>query len=768
VAVTGARFVNLAWLEPDGWIRGSIWGVSDTALLTRALTAARYVVPGFDPMSVRFRSDVNAAVQSVHVYGRSSFAPFSEFVEGTVNPHIAGLAETVLGLRWTHSVPLVVSGAVAGSLAFHWSDRPHPRSLGVAEAFSAQAALTVANVRLSEALRARAADIERSRERIATAAEGTRREIAETLDRIGSRMLVATQRILGCRELLASSPAYVATELGYVADELDRLRDDDVRAASHRLHPSLIEVGLIPALEMLSDSYAGLDVLVAVSPGVAALDDIARNALPAGVRLALYRTVEDAVDGIAAARRARRARIEVGIDGGALRTTVADEGRALATLPPQTLRTIRDRIERVDGVIEVGEDGGVARLTAVVPLPAAARRAAETAATDLFQSISENALGVTGARMVTLSWYDADAGVLELGALAPFGAANRLLEAARKSVPAFDLKRIRFRLDLNPAVRRVFVEGQPFLAPTSEHAAGVVNESLIRAGTALLGFRWTYSVPLRVEGRVGGALAFHFPDRPAEAAVAVADVFASQAELTVANERLSAALRERAAELAASRDRIAASEERVRREIAEILHGRVQSRLLVIAHRLLEASAAFAAPAAGTAATLDALARELDAIREVDLRRAITQLHPPVINVGLMAALRHLAEELGPRLDVTVTAGAGVEPLDDPARNVVPEPLRLGIYRTVEEALANVARHAGTNTAEVRVDVADGRIRTVVSDRGRGYDAATARAGIGLRSMRDRVERLGGTLSVDAAPGRGTAVTLELPLERGD
>jgi signal transduction histidine kinase len=53
-----------------------------------------------------------------------------------------------------------------------------------------------------------------------------------------------------------------------------------------------------------------------------------------------------------------------------------------------------------------------------------------------------------------------------------------------------------------------------------------------------------------------------------------------------------------------------------------------------------------------------------------------------------------------------------------------------------------------------------------VSDRGRGYDAATARAGVGLRSMRDRVERLGGTLAIDGAPGRGTTVTVTLPLER--
>ena len=334
-------------------------------------------------------------------------------------------------------------------------------------------------------------------------------------------------------------------------------------------------------------------------------------------------------------------------------------------------------------------------------------------------------------------------------------------------MPSFDPARIRIPVDVNPAIRTVLVDGRPLLAPTVEHAAGTILPPVLRAATALFGFHWTYSVPLRVDGEIAGALAFHFAERPAPAVVTVADAFASQAALTLANQRLSAALRERAVELAGSRERIAAAEERVRRDIAELLHGRVQSRLLVVAHRLLEAGAALAAHPTGAAVVLDALARELDRIREVDLREAITQLHPAVVDVGLMAALRNLAEELGPRLDVTVTAERDVEALDDPARNRIPEAVRLGIYRGVEEALANVARHAGTNAAAVHVDLVDGRLRTTVSDNGRGYDATTARAGVGLRSMRDRVERLGGTLVIDGAPGRGTAVRLTLPLERG-
>ncbi len=766
-AVTGARYVNLSWLEPDGWIRGSAWAFQDAAVLERALEAARYVAPGFDPMAVRFRSDVNGAVRRVLENGRPYFAPFAEHVEGTVHPLIARVAEHTLGLRWTHSVPLRLEGTVVGALAFHWSSRPHPHVLGVAETFSAQIALTLENVRLAEALRARAAEIERSRERIATAAERTRHEVAGTLDRIASRMLVVAQRLLGCRALLGASPAYAAAEVVRVADEVDRLRDEDVRAASHRLHPSLISIGLVPALEMLSDSFVGLDLKVDVSQGVLTLDDIARNALPPGVRLAVYRSVEDAVGDIGRGSASRSGRIELTVSGGALRAAVVDEaGRGAAALPPSTVSAIRDRIESVDGVVDAGGDARGARLTVAVPLRSPPRRhVRDDPGTDLFQRIADNALGVTGARLVSLSWYDAHEGAHELGAIAPLGALARMLAAARRVGPGFDLARLRFPADVNAATRTVLLEGRALLAPTAEHAVGTMPTGVLRAASALLGFRWTYSVPLVVDGAVAGALAFHFADRPAPVDIRVADVFASRAALTLANERLSAALRERAEELADSRDRIAAAEEQVRREIAELLHGRVQSRLLVVAHRLLEAHASLASDPSGMAAALEALALDLDRIREEDLGQAIRQLHPAVVGIGLLVSLRHVAEELEPRLDVTVTADGGVEALDDPARSSIPEPVRLAVYRTVEEALANVARHAGTSAAAVHVELGDGALTVTVSDAGRGYDPNTARDGVGLRSMRDRAERLGGTLAVYTAPGHGTTVTCTLPLE---
>lgn len=771
-AVTGARYVNLSWREADGYIRGSAWAMTDRGRFERALTVVRRALPGFDPAAVRFRVDVNPAVKAVLVDGRPVFAPFREHVERTVHPVAAQAAMTILGLEWTHSVPLKVSGRVAGALAFHWSEAPVEQTLKVAEAFSEQCALTLENMRLSEALAERAREIERSRERIAAAEERTRREIAELLHgRVETRLLVTTQRLLEARDLARTDPATAVALLGEVADEFDRIRDDDVRGASHRLHPSVIGIGVVPALQMLAEAFE-IDVAVSASPAVLAIDDIARNALPRGLRLAAYRFAEASVERIARSG-APAARVEVDAGDDALRISVSSEARGVAAddaFSEPALRAIDDGIEQVGGSVErgAGPSGGIV-LTARVPIPSASATGSEPHpdGSVLYQRIVDNALVVTGARFVSLSWYDPRALQHELGAAAPRSLFRATLAAAQAVIPGFDASWVRFRADVNPATRTVLIEGHPLLAPFTEHAAGTLHPAVLKVVGAIMGLRWTHSVPLRADGAVAGALAFHFRSRPADDVLSVAEAFARQVSLTLANARLSAALRARAEELTRSRERIAAAEERTRRGIAELLHGQVQTRLLVATHQLLEARRLIASMPDAAIAWLGDLAADFDRIREEDLRQAIQQLHPPEIAVGLIPALQQLADGLGPRLDVTIEASDAVKELDHPGHNRLPDPVRLGIYRAAEEALGNVARHARTPSASIRVDLSpEGAVLLTVSDRGAGFDPDEARSGVGMRSMRDRIEGLGGSLAIDSVIGRGTTLWVSLPLGR--
>ena len=91
----------------------------------------------------------------------------------------------------------------------------------------------------------------------------------------------------------------------------------------------------------------------------------------------------------------------------------------------------------------------------------------------------------------------------------------------------------------------------------------------------------------------------------------------------------------------------------------------------------------------------------------------------------------------------------------------LPEPVETAGYYVVSEALANVAKHAQAMTAEVHVACCDGSLVIEVADDGVG--GADLAAGSGLRGLADRVEALGGRLSVTGPPGVGTAVRAEMP-----
>jgi signal transduction histidine kinase len=86
------------------------------------------------------------------------------------------------------------------------------------------------------------------------------------------------------------------------------------------------------------------------------------------------------------------------------------------------------------------------------------------------------------------------------------------------------------------------------------------------------------------------------------------------------------------------------------------------------------------------------------------------------------------------------------------------------VYRVLQEALSNVARHAGTDRAVVRLRFEPGRLELEVEDQGKGMDPDTARRGLGLVAMRERGAIVGGILEFSRPPQGGTRVRLSVPL----
>ncbi|MBV9359366.1 MAG: response regulator [Chloroflexi bacterium] len=243
----------------------------------------------------------------------------------------------------------------------------------------------------------------------------------------------------------------------------------------------------------------------------------------------------------------------------------------------------------------------------------------------------------------------------------------------------------------------------------------------------------------------------------------VAAAYTHQTFLAEENARLLGILRQQVDELERSRRLITTGEERLRRQIAELLHSRVQNRLLLAWYRLEECRVLLADQPA--AALVDEVSRQLHQVREHDVREVSHLLHPSIIEVALVPAVERLTEDFLSQFQVELVADPSVVRLDDPEDNRLPEAVRLAAYRVVEEALGNAARHAGASRVEVSLGMRHERLAITVRDDGQGFEPAGVRAGLGLSSIAARVGSVGGAWRVTSAPGQGTVLEAFLPLE---
>ncbi len=92
--------------------------------------------------------------------------------------------------------------------------------------------------------------------------------------------------------------------------------------------------------------------------------------------------------------------------------------------------------------------------------------------------------------------------------------------------------------------------------------------------------------------------------------------------------------------------------------------------------------------------------------------------------------------------------------------------LETALYRIAQEAMTNAFKHSGAESVTVDIQEAQGHVTLRVHDDGQGFDASGTSGGFGLMSMRERVELLDGTLTIDSAPGAGTTLTARLPAVR--
>jgi signal transduction histidine kinase len=199
------------------------------------------------------------------------------------------------------------------------------------------------------------------------------------------------------------------------------------------------------------------------------------------------------------------------------------------------------------------------------------------------------------------------------------------------------------------------------------------------------------------------------------------------------------------------------AQETERRSISRELHDEVGQSLGAL---LVEVGRLAASVASGNVKIKD----HLDKIRSVaettvqTVRNIALLLRPSMLDdLGLIAALEWQGREVSRRseMEVEIQSGDGSEK--------IPDEYSICIYRLVQEALNNAARHSLAKNARVTVEQAANKLLVSVFDDGRGFDPRRVR-GLGILGMEERVRRLGGILTIDSKPGSGTTLKAEFPL----
>ena len=206
------------------------------------------------------------------------------------------------------------------------------------------------------------------------------------------------------------------------------------------------------------------------------------------------------------------------------------------------------------------------------------------------------------------------------------------------------------------------------------------------------------------------------------------------------------------------RQELAAIEERNR--LARDLHDSIKQQAFAISAQINAARSMLAAgPSAQPRARLEEAEALSNQLRQ-ELSALVRELYSAdVLGQGLPSALRELASAWARQNGVPVDVEA------PPALKSLPEPAALALYRVAQEALSNIARHAGAKQVRLDLRQEPDRLILQIQDDGCGFDEQTVQPGLGLRSMRERLTNLGGDFRLTSAPGQGT--TVRVSVEKG-
>lgn len=240
---------------------------------------------------------------------------------------------------------------------------------------------------------------------------------------------------------------------------------------------------------------------------------------------------------------------------------------------------------------------------------------------------------------------------------------------------------------------------------------------------------------------------------------------ASMEQVEGINRELESRVNERTARLGAVLGKVISAQEEERYRLARELHDETAQALGALCITLDRIRDGL--PQAPSAETLERVAEAKNVAAHLldDMRRLILDLRPTALDdFGLIPAIRWYTESRLEEHGVNVTLVA------PPPAGRLPGPIEVALFRIVQEAINNIAKHAKAHNATISIEFTDSAVGVTITDDGQGFDVANALSpgaaakSVGLLGMQERVSLLGGRMEIRSQPGQGTRVHVEVPI----
>lgn len=406
-----------------------------------------------------------------------------------------------------------------------------------------------------------------------------------------------------------------------------------------------------------------------------------------------------------------------------------------AELSTADRRRVRRIVPALEALLAAASDREVleAQTEALARQQTALRRVATLVALraepdDVFPAVATELARGLGVEHVSLVRYDGDDTCVVLAVWDDGPEGHHLGVGERLELGGFNASTI------------VKATGAPVTIDYTESTGPIAERSRRR------GFRSGIGVPIKIDGRTWGAVIMGAPDREPDPDVeARMTDFADLVATAVYNSETRAQLTE-------SRARVVAAADQARRTIERDLHDGAQQRIVSLGMELR--SAQIAVPTE-LGELRDQLDRSVEALSQVhtDLQELSRGIHPAILSRGgLGPALKTLARRSPVPVALSVTI---------PTR--LPDTVEVAAYYVVAEALTNTAKYANATEVAITATTDDGGLRLTVTDDGDG--GADPHNGSGLIGLHDRIDTVGGTLTISSPPGVGTTLAVRIPAD---